>query len=39
MKPETVSRGMLKKCQKNLKRWMREAELTLGNAEDVLPDF
>jgi ubiquinone/menaquinone biosynthesis C-methylase UbiE len=28
-----ISRGMLGKCQKNLKRWRREAELFLGNAE------
>jgi ubiquinone/menaquinone biosynthesis C-methylase UbiE/uncharacterized protein YbaR (Trm112 family) len=30
-----ISWGMLKRCQKNLKRWRREAELILGNAEDL----
>lgn len=30
-----ISWGMLKKCQKNLKKWQREAELILGNAEDL----
>lgn len=28
-----ISRGMLRKCQKNLKKWQRPAELFLGNAE------
>ncbi len=28
-----LSWGMLKRCQRNLKRWRREAELILGNAE------
>ncbi len=30
-----LSWGMLKRCQKNLKRWQREAELILGNAEEL----
>lgn len=30
-----ISWGMLKRCQKNLKRWQREAELILGNAEEL----
>jgi ubiquinone/menaquinone biosynthesis C-methylase UbiE/uncharacterized protein YbaR (Trm112 family) len=30
-----ISWGMLKKCQTNMKRWQREAELILGNAEDL----
>ncbi len=30
-----ISWGMLKKCQKNLKRWQLEAELILGNAEEL----
>ena len=30
-----LSWGMLTKCQKNLKRWQREAELILGNAEEL----
>jgi ubiquinone/menaquinone biosynthesis C-methylase UbiE len=30
-----ISWGMLKKCQSNLSRWQREAELILGNAEDL----
>lgn len=30
-----ISWGMLKKCQKNLKKWQREAELILGNAEEL----
>jgi ubiquinone/menaquinone biosynthesis C-methylase UbiE/uncharacterized protein YbaR (Trm112 family) len=30
-----LSWGMLKKCQRNLKRWQLEAELVLGNAEDL----
>ena len=30
-----ISWGMLKKCQKNLRQWSREAELILGNAEDL----
>ncbi len=30
-----LSWGMLKKCQKNLKRWQREVELILGNAEEL----
>jgi len=30
-----LSWGMLKKCQKNLKRWKLDAELVLGNAEDI----
>jgi len=33
-----LSWGMLKKCQKNLKKWQLEAELVLGNAEG-LPFF
>jgi ubiquinone/menaquinone biosynthesis C-methylase UbiE len=33
-----ISWGMLKRCQKNLKQWQREAELILGNAEE-LPVF
>lgn len=28
-----ISRGMLAQCQRNLKRWRREVELVLGNAE------
>jgi ubiquinone/menaquinone biosynthesis C-methylase UbiE len=28
-----ISHGMLEQCQKNLKRWGREVELFLGNAE------
>jgi len=30
-----ISWGMLKRCQGNLKRWQREAELILGNAEEL----
>lgn len=30
-----ISWGMLRKCQKNLKQWQREAELILGNAEEL----
>lgn len=30
-----LSWGMLKRCQKNLKRWQLEAELILGNAEEL----
>jgi SAM-dependent methyltransferase len=30
-----LSWGMLKRCQKNLERWRREAELVMGNAEDL----
>jgi len=30
-----ISWGMLQKCQRNLKRWQLEAELMLGNAEDL----
>jgi ubiquinone/menaquinone biosynthesis C-methylase UbiE/uncharacterized protein YbaR (Trm112 family) len=30
-----ISWGMLKRCQRNLKRWQREAELLLGNAEQL----
>ena len=30
-----LSWGMLKKCQKNMKQWQREAELVLGNAEEM----
>jgi ubiquinone/menaquinone biosynthesis C-methylase UbiE/uncharacterized protein YbaR (Trm112 family) len=30
-----ISWGMLKRCRTNLKRWQREAELILGNAEDL----
>jgi ubiquinone/menaquinone biosynthesis C-methylase UbiE/uncharacterized protein YbaR (Trm112 family) len=30
-----LSWGMLKRCQKNLARWRREAELILGNAEEL----
>jgi ubiquinone/menaquinone biosynthesis C-methylase UbiE/uncharacterized protein YbaR (Trm112 family) len=30
-----LSWGMLKRCQRNLKRWRREAELILGNAEEL----
>jgi ubiquinone/menaquinone biosynthesis C-methylase UbiE/uncharacterized protein YbaR (Trm112 family) len=30
-----LSWGMLKRCQKNLNRWRREAELILGNAEEL----
>jgi len=30
-----ISWGMLKKCQRNLKKWQLEAELILGNAEDL----
>jgi len=30
-----LSWGMLKRCQRNLERWQREAELILGNAEDL----
>jgi ubiquinone/menaquinone biosynthesis C-methylase UbiE len=30
-----LSWGMLKRCQKNLKRWRLEAELILGNAEEL----
>jgi len=30
-----ISWGMLKKCQKNLKRWQLEAELILSNAEEL----
>lgn len=30
-----LSWGMLKRCQRNLERWRREAELILGNAEEL----
>ena len=30
-----ISWGMLTRCQKNLKRWQLEAELILGNAEEL----
>ena len=30
-----ISWGMLRRCQKNLKRWHLEAELILGNAEEL----
>ena len=30
-----LSWGMLKKCQRNLKRWRLEAELIMGNAEEL----
>ena len=30
-----LSWGMLKRCQRNLRRWQREAELILGNAEEL----
>jgi ubiquinone/menaquinone biosynthesis C-methylase UbiE len=30
-----LSWGMLKRCQRNLKRWQLEAELILGNAEEL----
>ncbi len=30
-----ISWGMLKRCQRNLKQWQREAELILGNAEQL----
>jgi ubiquinone/menaquinone biosynthesis C-methylase UbiE len=30
-----ISWGMLQKCQRNLKKWQLEAELILGNAEDL----
>jgi ubiquinone/menaquinone biosynthesis C-methylase UbiE len=30
-----ISWGMLRKCQSNLKKWQKEAELILGNAEDL----
>lgn len=30
-----ISSGMLKKCQKNLKKWGMEAELFLGEAENL----
>jgi ubiquinone/menaquinone biosynthesis C-methylase UbiE/uncharacterized protein YbaR (Trm112 family) len=30
-----LSWGMLKRCQRNLNRWRREAELILGNAEEL----
>lgn len=30
-----LSWGMLRRCQRNLKRWQREAELILGNAEEL----
>jgi ubiquinone/menaquinone biosynthesis C-methylase UbiE/uncharacterized protein YbaR (Trm112 family) len=30
-----ISWGMLKKCQNNLRQWAREAELILGNAEEL----
>jgi ubiquinone/menaquinone biosynthesis C-methylase UbiE/uncharacterized protein YbaR (Trm112 family) len=30
-----ISWGMLKRCQENLKRWERAAELILGNAEEL----
>ena len=30
-----LSWGMLKRCQRNLKRWQIEAELILGNAEEL----
>jgi ubiquinone/menaquinone biosynthesis C-methylase UbiE/uncharacterized protein YbaR (Trm112 family) len=30
-----ISWGMLKRCQKNLRRWKRQAELILGNAEEL----
>jgi ubiquinone/menaquinone biosynthesis C-methylase UbiE len=30
-----LSWGMLKRCQRNLRQWQREAELILGNAEEL----
>ncbi len=30
-----ISWGMLQKCRRNLKKWQLEAELMLGNAEDL----
>jgi ubiquinone/menaquinone biosynthesis C-methylase UbiE/uncharacterized protein YbaR (Trm112 family) len=30
-----LSWGMLKRCQRNLRRWNREADLIMGNAEDL----
>ena len=30
-----LSWGMLKKCQRNLEKWQKEAELILGNAEEL----
>jgi len=30
-----LSWGMLKRCQRNLRQWRREAELILGNAEEL----
>ena len=30
-----ISWGMLQRCQRNLKKWRRQAELILGNAEDL----
>ena len=30
-----ISWGMLKRCQKNLRRWQLKAELILGNAEEL----
>jgi ubiquinone/menaquinone biosynthesis C-methylase UbiE len=30
-----ISWGMLKRCQRNLQRWQLEAELILGNAEEL----
>jgi ubiquinone/menaquinone biosynthesis C-methylase UbiE/uncharacterized protein YbaR (Trm112 family) len=30
-----ISWGMVKRCQRNLKQWQREAELILGNAEEL----
>jgi ubiquinone/menaquinone biosynthesis C-methylase UbiE/uncharacterized protein YbaR (Trm112 family) len=30
-----ISWGMLKRCQRNLRRWQLEAELILGNAEEL----
>jgi ubiquinone/menaquinone biosynthesis C-methylase UbiE/uncharacterized protein YbaR (Trm112 family) len=30
-----LSWGMLKKCQRNLERWQQEADLILGNAEEL----
>jgi ubiquinone/menaquinone biosynthesis C-methylase UbiE len=30
-----ISWGMLQQCQRNLKKWRRQAELILGNAEDL----
>jgi ubiquinone/menaquinone biosynthesis C-methylase UbiE/uncharacterized protein YbaR (Trm112 family) len=30
-----ISWGMLKRCQRNLKRWQLDAELILGNAEEL----